>query len=104
MREKKAKKKERKRRRLEDVRKAKKKIIKRSDSKNRAGKIDIQEEIMVETLLDSGATGLIMSSEFARKQRFKLKRIDKLIFIRNVDKTFNKRELIENTVKLNIYH
>jgi len=46
----------------------------------------------------------MMSSEFARKQRFKLKRIDKLIYVRNVDKTFNKRELIENTVKLNIYH
>ena len=104
MREKKAKKERKKEKRVGRCKKSKKKIIKRSDSKNRAGKIDIQEEIMVETLLDSGATGLIMSSEFARKQRFKLKRIDKLIYIRNVDKTFNKRELIENTVKLNIYH
>ena len=28
---------------------------------------DMQEEIMVETLLDSGATGLVISSEFAKK-------------------------------------
>ena len=28
----------------------------------------------MEVLLDSGAAGLVMSSEFARKQRFKLKR------------------------------
>ena len=33
--------------------------------------IDKQEEITVETLLDSRATGLVMSLEFARKQRFK---------------------------------
>ena len=30
-------------------------------------RIDTQEGIMVETLLDSGATELVMSSEFARK-------------------------------------
>jgi len=35
--------------------------------KIRLERIDIQEEIIVEALLDSGAMGLIMSSEFARK-------------------------------------
>jgi len=30
-------------------------------------KIDTQEGIMVEALLDSGATGLVMSSEFTKK-------------------------------------
>ena len=34
-------------------------------------KVDTQEGITVEALLDSRATGLVMSSEFARKQRFK---------------------------------
>ena len=29
--------------------------------------VDIQEEVMVEALLDSGATKLVISSEFARK-------------------------------------
>ena len=38
-------------------------------------RLDTQEEITVEALLDSGATGLVMSSEFARKQGFKLKKI-----------------------------
>ena len=38
-------------------------------------RIDTQEGIIVETLLDSGATGLVMSSEFAKKQGFKLKNI-----------------------------
>ena len=34
---------------------------------------------MVEVLLDSGATGLVMNSEFARKQGFKLKKLEGLM-------------------------
>ena len=34
-------------------------------------RIDIQEGVTVEALLDSGATGLVISLEFARKQGFK---------------------------------
>ena len=41
----------------------------------------IQEEIIVEALLDSGAIELVMSSEFARKQGFKLKKMEKLIYV-----------------------
>jgi len=45
-----------------------------------------------------------MSSEFARKQGFKLKRIKKPIYMRNVDGSFNKEEPIEYTVEVNIYY
>ena len=38
-------------------------------------RIDIQKGIMVEILLDSGATRLVISSEFAKKQDFKLKKL-----------------------------
>ena len=40
-------------------------------------RIDMQEGITVEALLDSGATGLVMSSEFARKQGFKMKKLER---------------------------
>ena len=40
------------------------------------GRIDIQEGVMVKVLLDSRATKLVISSEFARKQEFKLKKIE----------------------------
>jgi len=66
--------------------------------------IDTQKGIIVEVLLDSGKTGLVMSSEFARKQGFKLKKIERPIYIRNVDGSFNKEKLIEYTVKVNIYY
>ena len=58
----------------------------------------------MEALLDTGATGLVMSLEFARKQGFKLKKIERLIYIRNVDGMFNKKGLIENIVEVNIYY
>jgi len=67
-------------------------------------RVDMQEEITVEALLDSGATELVMSSEFAKKQGFKLKKLERPIQVRNVDGTFNQEGPIENTVKVNIYY
>ena len=67
-------------------------------------KIDTQEGVTVEALLDSGVTRLVMSSEFAKKQNFKLKKLERLINVRNVDRSFNKEEPIENTVEVNIYY
>ena len=67
-------------------------------------RIDTQEGITVEALLDSGATGLVISSEFAKKQGFKLKKLKRPINIRNVDGSLNKEGPIENTVEVNIYY
>jgi len=64
----------------------------------------MQEEIMVEALLDSGATGLVMSSEFVKKQGFKLKKLERPMNVRNVDGSLNKERPIENTVEVNIYY
>jgi len=72
--------------------------------KIRLERIDMQEEVTVEALLDSGVTGLVMSSEFMRKQRFKFKKIENPIYMRNMDETFNKKGLIENMVEVNIYY
>ena len=67
-------------------------------------RIDIQEGVTVKVLLDSEMTGLVMNSEFVRKQGFKLKKIENPIYVRNVDGIFNKEEPIENTVEVNIYY
>ena len=67
-------------------------------------RIDTQEGIMVEALLDSGATGLVMSSEFTKKQGFKLEKLERPMNIRNVDGLLNKEGSIENTVEVNIYY
>ena len=49
-------------------------------------------------------TELVMSSEFARKQGFKLKKLKRPINVRNVDGSLNKEGPIENTVEVNIYY
>jgi len=67
-------------------------------------RLDTQEGIMVEALLDSGATGLVMSSEFARKKGFKLKKLERPMQVRNVDGLFNREGPIENMVEVNVYY
>jgi len=67
-------------------------------------RIDMQEGITVEALLDSGVTGLVMSSEFTKKQCFKLKKLERPMQVRNVDGSFNKEGPIENMVEVNIYY
>jgi len=63
-----------------------------------------EEGIVVEVLSDSGVTGLVMSSEFARKNKFRKKELDKLIYVRNVDGTFNHEELIEYIVEIELFN
>ena len=66
-------------------------------------RIDMQEGITVELLLDSGATELVMSSEFAKRQGFKLKKLERPMNVRNIDGSLNKEGPIEHTVEVNIY-
>ena len=64
--------------------------------------INMQEKIIVEALLDSRAIGLVMRSEFVRKQVFK--KIKRPIYMRNMDEMFNKEKPMEHTVKVNTYY
>ena len=66
--------------------------------------IDTQEEVIVKILLNSSAIKLVMSLEFAQKQEFKLKKIEKPIYVKNMNSFFNKERLIEYTVEVNIYY
>jgi len=45
-----------------------------------------------------------MILKFARKKRFKLKEIERLIYVRNIDRTFNKKGLIKHTIEVNIHY
>ena len=58
----------------------------------------------MEALLDSGAIGLVMSLEFARKQWFNLEKIERLIYVRNINGFFNKERYIKHMVEVNIYY
>ena len=58
-------------------------------------RIDMQEGVKMEALLNSGTTGLVMSSEFAKRQGFKLKKMERSTYIRNMDGIFNKERPIK---------
>ena len=87
-----------------EVRKVEEKTLREVIVKIGLERIDTQEGMMVEALLDSGTTGLVMSSEFARKQGFKLKKLERPMNVRNVDGLLNKEGPIEHMVEVNIYY
>ena len=58
----------------------------------------------MEASLDSRATGLVISSEFARKNKFKKKKLERPIYIRSVNGIFNHEEPIEHMVEIELFY
>ena len=63
-----------------------------------------EEGIVVEALLNSRATRLVMSEEFARKHRFRRMKLKKLIYLRNVYGMLNYVGPIVDTVVATTSH
>ena len=53
-----------------------------------------KEEIVTEALLDSRVTGLVISEEFVRRHEFKRTKLERLVYVRNIDGTLNYAGLI----------
>jgi len=62
-----------------------------------------EEEIVTELLLNSEAIKLVMSEEFARKHRFRRTKLERLIYMRNVDETLKYIGPIVDTVEVKIF-
>jgi len=62
-----------------------------------------EEGVITEALLDSGAMGLVMSEEFARKHKFKRMKLERLVYVRNVDGMLNYAGPIVDTVEVEIF-
>ena len=62
-----------------------------------------EEGIVVDALLDSRAIGLVMSKEFARKHRFRRIKLERPIYVRNVDGILNYAGLIVDKVEVEIF-
>jgi len=58
---------------------------------------------VVDALLDSGVTRLVMNEEFARKHRFRRMKLERSIYVRNVDGMLNYAGPIVDTVEVEIY-
>ena len=51
----------------------------------RVEKLDTHEGITVKALLDSGTTGMFMDKKIVARHGFKLKKLERLIMVRNID-------------------
>ena len=62
-----------------------------------------EKEIVTEALLDSGVTGLVISEEFAKKHRFRRTKLERLVYVRNMDGMLNYVEPIVDTVEVEMF-
>ena len=62
-----------------------------------------EEGVVTEALLDSGAMGLVMSEKFARKHKFKRTKLERPVYVRNIDGTLNYVGPIVDTVEVEIF-
>jgi len=67
-------------------------------------KLDIHKGITIKALLDSGATGIFMDKRMVARHGFKLKKLERPIMVRNVDRTNNSGEAIMHQVECNVYY
>ena len=62
-----------------------------------------EERIVTEALLDSGAMRLVMNEEFARRYKFKRTKLERPVYVRNIDGTLNYVGPIVDTVEVEIF-
>ena len=54
-------------------------------------------------LLDSRAIRLVISKEFVRKHKFRRTKLERLIYMRNIDKILNYVKLIVDIVEIKLF-
>jgi len=62
-----------------------------------------EEGIVMKALLDSEATGLVMSEEFARRHKFKRTKLERPVYVRNINSMLNYAWPIVDTVEVEIF-
>jgi len=70
----------------------------------RVEKLDTHEGVTVKALLDSSTTGMFMNKKIVARHGFKLKKLKRLIMVRNVDGTNNSGGAIMHQVECNVYY
>jgi len=67
-------------------------------------KLDLYKGITVKALLDSSVTRMFMNKRIVAKHGFKLKKLERPIMVRNMDRTNNSRGAIMYQVECNVYY
>jgi len=67
-------------------------------------KVDTYEGVTVRVLLDSGATGMFMDKEMAKRHGFKMMKLERPLKVKNVDGTENSEGNITHQVEVNVFY
>ena len=81
----------------------KEKLLREVMVKIRLKQEEEEEGVVTEALLDSGATGLVMSEEFARRHKFKRTKLERPVYVRNVNSMLNYTKSIVDIVEVEIF-
>jgi len=66
-------------------------------------KLESHEGIAVKALLDSGATGLVMDTAFAKEKGFRMEKMKKPLLVKNMDRSVNIGGAITHQVECNMF-
>ena len=88
---------------VEEKKEKKEKVLREVTVKIGLKQEEEEEGVVTEVLLDSGATGLVMSEKFVRRHKFGRTKLERPIYVRNVDGTLNYAGPIVDTVEVEIF-
>jgi len=83
--------------------KKKEKLLREVTAKIGLKQEEEKEGVVTEALLDSGAMGLVMSEEFAKKHRFRRTKLERPVYVKNVGGMLNYTGSIVDTVEVEIF-
>ena len=86
-----------------EIKKKKEKLLREVMVKIGLKQEEEEEGVVMEALLDSGATGLVMSEEFAKKHRFRRTKLERPVYMRNVNGMLNYTRPIVDTVEIEVF-
>jgi len=88
---------------VEEKKEKKEKVLREVTVKIGLKQEEEEEGVVTQALLDSRATGLVMSKEFVRRHKFKRTKLERLVYVRNVDGMLNYMGLIVDMVEVEIF-
>ena len=87
----------------EEKKEKKEKLLREVTVKIRLKQKEEEEGVVTEALLDSGVTGLVMSEKFVRRYKFRRTKLERPVYVRNVDGILNYTGPIVDTVEVEIF-
>ena len=88
---------------IESIKRQREGEIRKKEEKRAREEEEDKERIVTEVLLDSRATELVISEEFVRRHKFKRTKLERPVYMRNINSTLNSVGPIVDTVEVKIF-